>query len=115
MPGIPDDSQNLSRVPTDPEHLDPPADSAIVLAHIVAEALHEIAGKVHDCRWTILAIAYLKPSEPRRPPHSRIGRAPEGVTRVLYRCAECRVLYVQELPGQWSAETLVSEEPPAPL
>jgi hypothetical protein len=115
MPKIPDESQSLSPVPTGQEPLDPPADSPVVLAHIVAEAILEAIGKVHDCEWTILAIAYLKPASPGRPAHSRIGRAPEGLTRVLYRCQKCRVLYVQELPGQWEAGTLVGEEPPAPL
>jgi hypothetical protein len=107
MSEIPDGVLGHSQSPMDPEHLVPPA-SPVVLAHLIAEALRELAENYHDHRWDIIGVAYPKGLE--RPRHPRLGFTGE-ITRALLKCQVCGILEVLELGGNWTPEQIMGTAP----
>jgi hypothetical protein len=104
----PDGILGHSQNHTDPEPLALPADSAVVLAHIVAEALREIAENYHDHRWDIIGVAY--PKAPIGASHPRFVLSGE-ITRALLKCRVCGMLEVLELSGNWTPEQILGTAP----
>jgi hypothetical protein len=97
-----------SQSATAQEPLDLPADSPVVLAHLIAEAINQLILSGHDCVYDIVGVTYRGP-EPGRPRHPRLA-APE-VTRVLLRCQICHDLVVRDLDGRWSPHEIFRDEP----
>jgi len=101
MSEYPDGILNPSQEATDPEHLDPPADSPVVLAHVIAEAVRDIAETLHIHRYDILGV-YEPP--PVRPVLHPLVPVPVQTTVALLRCRECGLRKRQRSLGNgpWS-------------
>jgi len=98
MSEIPDGALRASPSPMDQEPLDPPADSPVVLAHIIAEAIRDLTENTHIHTWDILGVQ----NPPKRPIHPRNTVWP--TTIILIRCRECNLPQTEELDGTWTEE-----------
>lgn len=85
--------------PDMPLHSEPeiPENSPIVLAHVIAEALRELANNYHEHRWDILEV-----TQPESP-HPRI-RSLETI--VLLRCQQCNLPETMTLDGLWTLDQI---------
>jgi hypothetical protein len=78
------------------EHLQRSADSP---AHVIAEAIQELAENAHEHYWDILAVW----SPIARPVPPRLVGNP-NITIVLVRCQKCNLPTTLELAGIWTEE-----------
>ena len=78
---------------------DAPHDSPVVLAHVIAEAVRDLAAgmPVHEHAWDILDV-----QEAPRPPVLLPMQATVTSTYVLLRCVSCGLPDALTLPGSWT-------------
>lgn len=88
---------------------EPPVDSPVVLAHVIAEAIQGLIENTHHHQWDILGV-YVP--QPNRPIHPRLIGT-EQITLVLMRCQECNWVQTIELDGIWTAEQVQGSKQPA--
>jgi hypothetical protein len=92
----------------------PPADSPVVLAHVIAEAIRDIAANGHDCLYDIIGVSYPEPvGEPSV--HPRLRTRPPNETLVLIRCRICNMPEVQVISGHWTESQIISVGKAKPL
>jgi len=104
MSEIPDGALSPSQSVTGQEPLDPPADSPVVFAHVIAEAIRDLMEN-HIHRYDILDV-YKPPAPARIHP---LMPAPVPVTIVLLRCQECVMPDTISLQGEWTLEQVTKE------
>jgi hypothetical protein len=76
-------------------------DSTVAMAHVVAEAIREVAAEAHQHHWDILGI--WKPGG--QPVHPRLLTS-QIITVVLVRCQKCNLPQTIELAGIWTIEQI---------
>jgi hypothetical protein len=86
-----------------------PHDSPVVLAHVIAEAIRDIAVPQHEHVWRLRGVYY--------PPAPRVihplVQVQIDTTVVLVRCKVCKVPETIQLTGHWTEDQIRGKAPNA--
>jgi hypothetical protein len=97
--------------PTDEVHTngepETPYDAPVVLAHVIAEAIRDIAVPQHEHKWRFRGVWYPPPGIA----HPLVQS--QAFTVVLVRCRICKVPEAITLTGKWTAEQIRGTAPNA--
>jgi hypothetical protein len=86
---------------------EPPAESPVVLAHVIAEAIRDLAENSHQHRFAILGV--WNPPPPRQPIHPRMAAEfHANITIIAVRCQECGLPLSVTLDGIWTLEQITA-------